>query len=195
MQIVWRETPWNTRVQLLLLFIDAGLGATLGGKLALRAGGRRQTVPDALTGALDRVLHWTSRYVRWTGKLFAVGNVVGKWFSIKSAFAAKDWLLFPHRERTTKGSNLCEGLTNVSALSLIFKLKLFYNKWFISATPWAGNLKKDIWLKKAIMPKFFLPQHMDEQSLRSRWQKPIMEGAPLRKTKDTTSYEPFYICE
>ena len=42
MQIVWRETPWNTRVQLLLLFIDAGLGATLGGKLALRAGGRRQ---------------------------------------------------------------------------------------------------------------------------------------------------------
>ena len=46
-----------TRLQLLLLFIDAGLGATLGGKLALRAGGRRQTVPDALTGALDRVLH------------------------------------------------------------------------------------------------------------------------------------------
>ena len=37
-QIVWREPPWNTRLLLLLLFIDAGLGATLGGKLALELG-------------------------------------------------------------------------------------------------------------------------------------------------------------
>ena len=31
-----------TRLQVLLLFIDAGLGTTCGGKIALRAGGRRQ---------------------------------------------------------------------------------------------------------------------------------------------------------
>ena len=43
MQIAWwEESPWNTSLQLLLLFTDTNLGATFGGKIALRAGGRRQ---------------------------------------------------------------------------------------------------------------------------------------------------------
>ena len=43
MQIVWSEAEiYVPRLLLLLLFIDAKLGTTFGGKLALRAGGRRQ---------------------------------------------------------------------------------------------------------------------------------------------------------
>ena len=45
-QIIWTEAPWNIEdFNYLLLFIDVELGATCGGKLALRAavaGGRRQ---------------------------------------------------------------------------------------------------------------------------------------------------------
>ena len=40
------QSPWNTRLLLLVLFIDAGLGATHGGNLALRAGRRRQYWPS-----------------------------------------------------------------------------------------------------------------------------------------------------
>ena len=62
------ESPWNTRLQELLLFIDVGLGAThLGGNLALRAGGRRQSetrwrLPDKEVWALEV----TQALRRWT---------------------------------------------------------------------------------------------------------------------------------
>ena len=41
-----RSTLKYTRLQVLLLFIDAGLGATFGGKIAHRAGGRRRLSDD-----------------------------------------------------------------------------------------------------------------------------------------------------
>ena len=48
---------WNTRLLLLLLFIDAGLGPTLGEELARWAGGRRQ---DTIAYCMSLTIFWRS---------------------------------------------------------------------------------------------------------------------------------------
>ena len=87
MQIVWwEESPWNTRLQLLLLFIDAGLAATLGeisssswGKETGRS--RQQLKCNGQARYQVHALHWIIRVPRWslsaTRQIFPALIVIG----------------------------------------------------------------------------------------------------------------------